>query len=69
MKKGNKRYLLQLFAFAKNGPLEPIIISSATTSLRFEFLGPIPEKFMVGAVGHFTLQPIAHTNHKFLWVW
>ena len=30
-----------------------------------EFLGPIPRKFMVGAVGHFTLQSVARTNHKF----
>ena len=33
-------------------------------SLPFKFLGPIPWKFMVGAVGHFTLKPMAHTNHK-----
>ena len=33
-------------------------------SLPFEFLGPVPGKFMVGAVGHFTLQPMASTNHK-----
>ena len=31
----------------------------------FEFLGPIPGKFMVGAVEDFTLQPMARTNHKF----
>ena len=34
-------------------------------SLPFEFFGPVPRKFMVGAVGHFTLQPMARTNHKF----
>ena len=33
--------------------------------LSFEFLSPIPRKFMVGAVGHFILQPMARTNHKF----
>ena len=27
-------------------------------SLPFEILGPVPRKVMVGAVGHFTLQPI-----------
>ena len=34
-------------------------------SFPFEFLGPVPRKFMVGAVGHFTLQLMARTNHKF----
>ena len=33
-------------------------------SLPFEFLGPVPGKFMVGVVGHFTLQRMARTNHK-----
>ena len=36
-------------------------------SLPFKFLGPMPGKYMVGAVELFTLQPIARTNHKFPW--
>ena len=34
-------------------------------SFPFKFLGPIPWKFMTGVVGHFTLQPMARTNHTF----
>ena len=42
--------------------LQELILS---ISLPFEFRGPVPGKFMVGAVGDFTLQPMARTNHKF----
>ena len=34
-------------------------------SFPFEFLGPVPGKFMIGTVGNFTLQPMARINHKF----
>ena len=40
-------------------------ITTGSILLPFEFLGPVPRKFIVGAVGHFTLQPMACTNHKF----
>ena len=36
-----------------------------SVSFPSEFVGPVPGKFMVGAVGHFTLQLMACTNHKF----
>ena len=38
---------------------------SISISLHFEFSGSHSVKFMVGTVGHFTLQPMACTNHKF----
>ena len=36
-----------------------------TISLPLEILGPVPRKYMISKVGHFTLQPMAHTNHIF----
>ena len=50
--------LLKLY---KNAVLVQILL----ISLPFEFLGPVPGEFMVGAVGDCTLQLMARTNHKF----
>ena len=46
---------------------DPTNICSYVLSIShaIEFLSPVPKKFMVGAIRHFTLQPMARTNHKF----
>ena len=44
---------------------ECILIIHCQPSFPFEFRRPVPGKFMVGAGGHFTLQPMARTNHIF----
>ena len=42
-----------------------MVTGSVLLSIPFEFRSPIPRKFMVCAGGHFILQTMAHTNHKF----